>query len=195
MKKKQQKEDNVFQKIAEHWFLTEPVLFTTYCSHHLKPNGSITCTMRTGKGCIEYNPEQTSRLTEQAVEENLKAEMIRILLKHPYDRQPKECSAMACTLGSDCTLSSYYNDWKYIQLAKPSDFQLPEKEYFEWYAINIDKLFKKEGASSGSNSSEGKGNPTEGNNPTEGRSISSIGTNADVAKAKAEQSACGRKTS
>lgn len=154
MKKKQKKEENVFQKIAEHWFLAEPVLFATYCSHHLKPNISISCTMRTGKGCIEYNPNLTDLLTEQAIEENLKVEIIRILLKHPYDRQPKDCSAMACTLGSDCTLSSYYDTWKHVHLAKPSDFQLPEKEYYEWYAINIDKLFKKEGASSDEKSSE-----------------------------------------
>ena len=165
MKKKQKKEENVFQRIAEHWFLSEPVLFATYCSHHLKPNSSIACTMRTGKGCIEYNPELTNLLTEQAIEENLKVEMIRILLKHPYDRQPKDCSAMACTLGSDCTLSSYYDNWKYVNLAKPSDFQLPEKEYFEWYAINIDKLIKKEG------------------------NDSVMTKTSDYAKAKAEQSA------
>ena len=165
MKKKQKKEENVFQRIAEHWFLSEPVLFATYCSHHLKPNSSIACTMRTGKGCIEYNPEFTNLLTEQAIEENLKVEMIRILLKHPYDRQPKDCSAMACTLGSDCTLSSYYDNWKYVNLAKPADFQLPEKEYFEWYAINIDKLIKKEG------------------------NDSVMTKTSDYAKAKAEQSA------
>lgn len=106
MRKKQTKETDIFQKIAEHWFLAEPVLFATYCSHHLKPNSAMTCMMRTGKGCIEYNPGQTSLLAEPVVEENLKAEMLRILLKHPYDRQPKNCSATACTLGSDCTLSS-----------------------------------------------------------------------------------------
>ena len=201
MKKKQKKEENVFQRIAEHWFLSEPVLFATYCSHHLKPNSSIACTMRTGKGCIEYNPELTNLLTEQAIEENLKVEMIRILLKHPYDRQPKDCSAMACTLGSDCTLSSYYDNWKYVNLAKPSDFQLPEKEYFEWYAINIDKLIKKEGTSSEGNSSsngqeasereeasEGK-NLTKGDTTTEEKNDSVMTKTYDYAKAKAEQSA------
>ena len=201
MKKKQKKEENVFQRIAEHWFLSEPVLFATYCSHHLKPNSSIACTMRTGKGCIEYNPELTNLLTEQAIEENLKVEMIRILLKHPYDRQPKDCSAMACTLGSDCTLSSYYDNWKYVNLAPPSDFQLPEKEYFEWYAINIDKLIKKEGTSSEGNSSsngqeasereeasEGK-NLTKGDTTTEEKNDSVMTKTYDYAKAKAEQSA------
>ena len=201
MKKKQKKEENVFQRIAEHWFLSEPVLFATYCSHQLKPNSSITCTMRTGKGCIEYNPELTNLLTEQAIEENLKVEMIRILLKHPYDRQPKDCSAMACTLGSDCTLSSYYDNWKYVNLAKPSDFQLPEKEYFEWYAINIDKLIKKEGTSSeGNSSSNGQeasereeasegNNLTKGDTTTEEKNDSVMTKTSDYAKAKAEQSA------
>lgn len=199
MKKKQKKEENVFQKIAEHWFLSEPVLFATYCSHHLMPNTSLTCTMRTGKGCIEYNPEQMSLLSEQAVEEYLKVEIIRILLKHPYDRQPKDCSAMACTLGSDCTLSSYYDTWKYVQLAKPSDFQLPEKEYFEWYSINIDKLFKKEGASadnnlSGANSSSVSNPSSKGSSSSEEKMpskgiFSSKDRVFDHLKAKAEQSA------
>ena len=195
MKKKQKKEENVFQKIAEHWFLAEPVLFATYCSHHLKPNNSITCTMRTGKGCIEYNPNLTDLLTEQAVEENLKVEMIRILLKHPYDRQPKDCSAMACTLGSDCTLSSYYNTWNFVHLAKPSDFQLPEKEYFEWYAINIDKLFKKKGttlegsiSSKEQESSEGK-NSSKGETFREDGNVSAMTKASDYTKAKSEQSA------
>ena len=195
MKKKQKKEENVFQKIAEHWFLTEPVLFATYCSHHLKPNSSITCTMRTGKGCIEYNPNLTDLLTEQAVEENLKIEMIRILLKHPYDRQPKDCSAMACALGSDCTLSSYYDTWKHVHLAKPSDFQLPEKEYYEWYAINIDKLFKKKGtapegsiSSKGQESSEGK-NSSKGETSREDGNVSAMTKASDYTKAKSEQSA------
>lgn len=199
MKKKQKKEEIVFQKIAEHWFLSEPVLFATYCSHHLKPNTSLTCIMRTGEGCIEYNPEQTTLLSEQAVEEYLKVEIIRILLKHPYDRQPKDCSAMACTLGSDCTLSSYYDTWKYVQLAKPSDFQLPEKEYFEWYAINIDKLFKKEGAASdnnlsGTNSSSvnnpsSKGSSSSEENAPSKENFSSKDRVFDNLKAKAEQSA------
>ncbi len=198
MKKK--KEENDFQTIAEHWFLAEPVLFATYCSHHLKPNANMSCTMRTGKGCIEYNPELTHLLTEQAIEEYLKVEMIRILLKHPYDRQPKDCSALACTLGSDCTLSSYYDAWRYAQLAKPSDFQLPEKEYFEWYAINIDKLLKSEGNSSDNKSSDegssSKGGTSsddntssEGISSSEGNSSSESRNSSENSKAKAEQSA------
>ena len=186
MKKK--KEENIFQKIAEHWFLSEPVLFATYCSHHLKPNSSMTCTMRTGKGCIEYNPELTQLLTEPAFEEYLKVEMIRILLKHPYDRQPKDCSAMACTLGSDCTLSSYYDTWRYAQLAKPSDFQLPEKEYFEWYAINIDKLFKKEGTSFNDSSSDGK-------ETSEGDASSNIQKSSKDKKSSGEETSQAEKNS
>lgn len=146
MKKETEK---VFQQIAERWFLAEPMLFAVYCSHHLKPNTSLSCVMRTGKGNIEYNPGMIASMTESAIEEHLKAEIIRILLKHPYDRQPKECSAFACTEGSDCTLSTYYNNWKSVKLSRPSDYNLPEKESYEWYAINIDKLIRKEELSNG----------------------------------------------
>ena len=140
------KTDNVFQQISEHWFLAEPMLFATYCSHHLKANAALSCVMRTGKGNIEYNPDIIASMPKAAVEECLKAEMIRILLKHPYDRQPKDCSAFACIEGSDCTLSTYY-DWKGIKLSHPSNYHLPEGEYYEWYAINIDKQILKKGSS------------------------------------------------
>ena len=127
---------NVFQRISEKWFLLEPTLFAVYCSHQMTPNKALHCMMRTGQGRIEYNPDIVAQLEDEVVEEYLKAEIIRILLKHPYDRLPRDCSPMACTLGSDCTLSSYLK-WKHISIAAPSDFGLPKGEYYEWYARHI----------------------------------------------------------
>lgn len=194
MKKETEK---VFQQIAERWFLAEPMLFAVYCSHHLKPNTSLSCVMRTGKGNIEYNPDMIANMTESAIEEHLKAEIIRILLKHPYDRQPKECSAFACTEGSDCTLSTYYNNWKSVKLSRPSDFNLPEKKYYEWYAINIDKQIQKEELSNGAASNENSSESTTGDSSKESTSdeYSSEKTSDEISvpqqeeyQAKAEQS-------
>lgn len=127
---------SVFQAIAEQWFLMEPVLFGVYCSHQIVANDRLHCVMRTGRGKIEYNPAMVEDLDKEVVEEYLKAEIVRILLKHPYDRQPRDCSPTACTLGSDCTLSSYLK-WQRIKLAAPEDFGLPKGEYYEWYAKHI----------------------------------------------------------
>lgn len=135
---------NIFANIAEHWFLTEPALFQTYCSHQMVANSNIACLMRTGRGRIEYNPYLIGTIPDTTVEEALKAEMLRILLKHPYERKPFNCSDTACTLASDCVLASYYH-WNYINVAKPGDFGLPIKQHYEWYAIQIEKQLQHDG--------------------------------------------------
>lgn len=148
---------NVFQRISEKWFLLEPTLFAVYCSHQMTPNKALHCMMRTGQGRIEYNPDIVAQLEDEVVEEYLKAEIIRILLKHPYDRLPRDCSPMACTLGSDCTLSSYLK-WKHISIAAPSDFGLPKGEYYEWYARHIQGKASGASADSEKDSREQQGN-------------------------------------
>ena len=76
------------QQEAEQWFLTEPVLFAVYCSHRLVMNANMLCQLRTGKGRIEYNPTAIDALQDNQLKDLLKVEMIRILLQHPYARQP-----------------------------------------------------------------------------------------------------------
>ena len=166
---------SIFQRISERWFLLEPTLFAVYCSHQMTPNKALHCVMRTGHGKIEYNPDIVEQLEDEVVEEYLKAEVIRILLKHPYDRLPRDCSPMACTLGSECTLSSYLK-WKHISIAQPADFGLPTGEYYEWYARHIQG--KASGASADSDSSNSSN--------SSGSSNSSDPTSAT---AKSEQSA------
>lgn len=166
---------SIFQRISERWFLLEPTLFAVYCSHQMSPNKALHCVMRTGHGKIEYNPDLVAQLEDEVVEEYLKAEVIRILLKHPYDRLPRDCSPMACTLGSECTLSSYLK-WKHISIAQPADFGLPTGEYYEWYARHI------QGKDSGSSADSGSSNSSN----SSGSSNSSDPTSAT---AKSEQSA------
>ncbi len=97
-----------FQAIAEEWFLTEPLLFSVYCSHQLKamPVGRklIPSVLRSGKGRIEYNPELIATLENAQLKEYLRLEMIRILLKHPYQRQPQPSRKEACYWASDLVL-------------------------------------------------------------------------------------------
>lgn len=44
-------------KIVEEWFLTEPLLFSAWCTHTLAENTQMNVPMRTGKMRIEYNPD------------------------------------------------------------------------------------------------------------------------------------------
>ena len=76
------------KKITEYWFLTEPLLFSAFCSHSLLENSALKVPFRTGQRRIEYSPQILSALDEKQIEEYLKVEAIRILLKHPYQRLP-----------------------------------------------------------------------------------------------------------
>ena len=94
------------QQEAEQWFLTEPVLFAVYCSHRLVMNANMLCQLRTGKGRIEYNPTAIDALQDNQLKDLLKVEMIRILLQHPYARQPLGCFKLPVIWSSRQPISS-----------------------------------------------------------------------------------------
>ena len=122
--------------ISSQWFLREPALFSIYCSHQLRENTGIKCPVRTGKGRIEYNPELLDEYTLESQEQLLRAELIRILLQHPYSRLPAECTRAAATIASDMVISSYYEDMKRL-FVSPAKYSLPERMHYEWYASQI----------------------------------------------------------
>ena len=127
------------QQEAEQWFLTEPVFFTVYCSHRLTMNANMLCPLRTGKGRIEYNPTVIDALQDNQLKELLKVEMIRILLQHPYARQPLGCLPMMLQTASDMVISTAYK-FSWVDLAKPEDFGLPKGQYYEWYANRLNEI-------------------------------------------------------
>ena len=73
-------------KITERWFLSEEPLFAAFCTHRLAENSAMACHVRVGKGVIEINPILCEDISDKELEERLRVEAIRILLKHPYDR-------------------------------------------------------------------------------------------------------------
>jgi len=75
--------------IAEKWFVLDPLYFLIWMTHEAVPNPAIT-TIRVGNGRIEYNPIFLQSLSLKEVEEILKAEVLRILLKHPYSRRKEQ---------------------------------------------------------------------------------------------------------
>jgi predicted metal-dependent peptidase len=127
------------QQEAEQWFLTEPVLFAVYCSHRLTMNANMLCPLRTGKGRVEYNPTAIDALQDNQLKDLLKVEMIRILLQHPYARQPLGCLPVMLQTASDMVISPAYK-FSWIDLAKPEDFGLPQGQYYEWYANRLNDM-------------------------------------------------------
>ena len=98
---------DIFRRISEQWFLREPAFFSLYCTHPLEENFAMQCAVRSGQHRIEYNPALLKGRTLADVEQLLRIELLRIFMKHPYQRQPEGCSLTAKRLGSDCALSSY----------------------------------------------------------------------------------------
>ena len=131
-------------KITERWFLSEEALFSVFCTHRVAENSGMECHVRVGKGVIEVNPDLCADITDKELEERLRIEVIRILLKHPYDRQPDGCCITARALGSNCVIGDSYRLQK-IEIDKPSDFKLPSNGHYEFYARCIQKILQKLG--------------------------------------------------
>ena len=127
------------QQEAEQWFLTEPVFFAVYCSHRLTMNANMLCPLRTGKGRIEYNPTVIDVLQDNQLKDLLKVEMIRILLQHPYARQPLGCLPMMLQTASDMVISPAYQ-FSWVDLTKPEDYGLPKGQHYEWYANRLNDM-------------------------------------------------------
>ena len=53
---------------------------------------------------IEYSPLLLQKLSDKEVEEYLKAEVFRIVLKHPYERVPQDANKVALGFASDVTI-------------------------------------------------------------------------------------------
>ncbi len=103
------------KKISEEWFLTEPLLFVAYCSHELCENSEISVPMRTGNRKIEISPQILDKTSDEMLEEYLKIEIFRILLKHPYQRQPPFAQKALLAMASNVTIADVYEVPKVIK--------------------------------------------------------------------------------
>ena len=127
------------QQETEQWFLTEPLFFTVYLTHKLTMNPNMLCALRTGKGRIEYNPTLIDQIADSVLKDMLKVEIIRILLQHPYARQPLGCNPVAMHMASDMVINpAYHLAW--LNMTSPSDFGLPEGQHYEWYAMRLNDM-------------------------------------------------------
>lgn len=127
------------QQEVEQWFLTEPLFFTVYCSHRLTINPNMKCALRSGKGRIEYNPELIAPMSDHLLRALLRVEIVRILLKHPYSRQPLGCPGIALKMASDMVIAPAYG-LSWAGLTHPNDLRLPVGKHFEWYANRLSTM-------------------------------------------------------
>ncbi len=130
-----------FRRLAEQWFLCEPAYLTLFCSHALTANESMPCPIRSGQGRIEYNPRLLEGMGEAAFEELVQVELLRLFLKHPYERTPDGTPHEAMKIASDMVLSSHYR-FTHAQLHRAGELGLPEKKHYEWYLAQLPKQNK-----------------------------------------------------
>ena len=133
--------NDLITKIAEQWFLTEPALFRIYCGQDLSENRQMRCLVRCGKGKVEYNPDLMADINFATMEESMRVEMIRLFLKHPYQRQPEGSLREALTLGSNWVIDQHYR-LQYQGYSKAREYQLPSRECFEWYVGKLNVLLR-----------------------------------------------------
>ena len=121
------------KSLSQDWFLTEPLLFAVLCTHAIKRNDNMGCDMRCGKGIIEFNPDPLEHLDDKQLALRLKAEVVRIILKHPYQRQPYNPRRDVMRLSSDLTLCDNLEGMDSIGLEPPTIFDIPRGQAFEQY--------------------------------------------------------------
>ena len=126
-------------KILERWFISEPALFQVLCTHSIEENGSMACPVRSGRRKVEYNPKWLREMGDEALDQALRTEAVRILLGHPYQRKPDACSQQAVAVGSDLTVGDNYK-FGNLNIDRPKDYELQEGQPYEWYARRIQEM-------------------------------------------------------
>lgn len=131
--------EKVLRMLSDDWFLREPALFALYCQQQLLENARMECAVRCGQGRIEYNPLVLRHKNYSEVEQLMRIELIRLFLKHPYERLPEGCSHEAVTIGSDITIADGYCllHKEKLPLKDPTFYHLPLGQSYEWYAKQI----------------------------------------------------------
>jgi len=114
-------------------------MFQVLCTHELVENRGMQCPVRSGKRRVEYNPDYLSEMTDQGLDEALRTEACRILLKHPYERRPEGCSRQAISIGSNIVVGDNYN-YTGFRIEKPADFNLKTGMPYEWYSRKIQEM-------------------------------------------------------
>ena len=143
------------KKIGERWFLTEPLLFAVYCSHEFVENNSIEVPMRTGNMKIEFSPKILDKIADDVLAEYMKIEMFRILLKHPYQRQPSFAAKALLTMASNITIADVYDVSREVKKQMSGvELGLPSGLCFEEYYNLLKQIASPNSGKSGGESQQ-----------------------------------------
>ncbi len=134
---------DTISKITDSWFLLEPLLFKVFCTHTLIEDPELNIPFRTGKMRIEYNPQIVNNLPPKVAEDYLKFEIIRIILKHPYERQPLNADKTALKFASDITINdTKLFDYSDVRTKTARDFHLEQNLSYEEYYRRVKGILK-----------------------------------------------------
>lgn len=138
---------DILRQLSENWFLQEPAFFALLCQQQLEENVRMECAVRCGQGRVEYNPLVLRHKNYAEVEQLMRIEMIRLFLKHPYEREPEGCSREAMAIGSDITIADGYCllHKEKLPLRDPGYYHLPLGQYYEWYAKAVQQQSQEQG--------------------------------------------------
>ena len=128
------------QKISEEWFLTEPLLLSVFCTHKLVQNDLLHVPLRTGEGRIEFSSLIVCSLGNGELEQYLRVEVLRILLKHPYQRKPPCAVPCILSFASNYTIRDCYSCQ--VPLAGDGMWQFERGLCFEEYYARILQAMK-----------------------------------------------------
>ena len=168
-------------RILERWFISEPALFQVLCMHSIEENASMPCPIRSGARKVEYNPDFVKEMSAEALDQALRTEAIRILLKHPYQRKPDACSQQAIAVGSNLTIGDNYQ-FGSLHMEQPGDYDLPTGREYEWYSRRIQELLPPEADGDGA----GNGNDARGQGGDGDPRTDRLSDNADKNSALSE---------
>ena len=171
-------------QVLERWFISEPALFQVLCTHSIEENASMPCPVRSGARKVEYNPAFVDEMSDQALDQALRTEAIRILLKHPYQRKPDACSQQAIAVGSNLTIGDNYL-FGSLHIEHPADYDLPVGREYEWYSRRIQELLPPEADGDGNGAGDGDDARGRGNGDGDSRA-DRLADNADKNTALSE---------
>lgn len=141
-------------RVLENWFLQEPALFQVLCAHQPVENSDMECPVRCGRMRVEYNPQILEEMSDAGLDEALRTEAVRILLKHPYERRPDQCSDQAIAIGSNITVGDNYK-YGSFNIETPKDYELESGKTYEWYSRKVQEMLPESGG--GNSGSDGQG--------------------------------------
>ena len=172
----------MLQEISRSWFLSEPALYALYCLQQLTEEPRMDCPLRCGEGRLEYNPLLLSHHNYRQVEQLMRIEMVRLFLKHPYDRRPTGCSGQVIALGSDCTIADGYcflNPDGQPILKGPNAYNLPLGQCYEWYCKALQNNQERNDSSNSPNSPNTPNSPNSPDSPNPPNSSNSPNSSND----------------